>query len=580
LPETWRRLAGVDEALAALRESRLPASLSFDLLDVPLLSGAGPIEPIRTVDELLDAVAHAVEEIESADELERILDGISRLCDQRPSDFELRAAPIYKRLTSAQPGEANRGLIASPGAVLKLVDAWLTGRPAAPAGYPDERWLPNFRASRHQDERSLSRFISHRLNEIEARVVRRQAVPLLAAPTHRGAWIDPQTLVERLTVWQTAGADPPQADLIQGLLRLAPGKRAAALQAAASLPGNTGRAVRWALGSGEAPTATDLGEFSLWLAAGRARNPAGELVELSPLIGGNLADALLPPTYTCQTQPVSAGPIYRPAGAVDLLVECYPLFAPSPTLQMRPTLALCEPTHFGHHTTVSTWGFQWLAAVWPLNLDPFYADGIRMLLGRVNAPASAFEPNYAFLQPLLEPDRPWTEMAYLTAWIALVSKDADSRGAALDAIIAAIDDGRLDPQLAARMLARLMPSGWVKLNRLADAWREISRVSPLHAWQAADVLQAFLATSSEWPADMHHVLSLLLELLTDLELGLSETARAKLANTKATGKAARAIRRLLDLANMPASSKQQAALQQALNHRLARAERWAGAGPG
>jgi hypothetical protein len=120
-----------------------------------------------------------------------------------------------------------------------------------------------------------------------------------------------------------------------------------------------------------------------------------------------------------------------------------------------------------------------------------------------------------------------------------------------------------------------MPAGWVKLNRLADAFREISRVSSLHAWWSADLLQAFVAASSEWPADMQHVLGLLLELLTDLQLSVASAARARLESAKASGKAAQAIKRLLALTATPASPKTREAIELALANRLCRAERWA-----
>ncbi len=216
-------------------------------------------------------------------------------------------------------------------------------------------------------------------------------MPGVAAPTHTRGWSESLTIVQRLYDWQQLHEEAPKADLIQALLRLGPGPRESALEAAANLAGNRGRVVRFALGGEVTPTSADFGDFSLWLAAGRARDPAGELNELSPLVNDKLMEALLPPTYTCKTGQESTG-YYWPAGAVDLLVEVFPPVEPSLTLQMRPTLALCEPTNFGHHAAATAWGFQWLAMVWPLNLDPYYADGIRLLLGRVNAPSSAFEP--------------------------------------------------------------------------------------------------------------------------------------------------------------------------------------------
>ncbi|GAG32087.1 unnamed protein product, partial [marine sediment metagenome] len=126
----WSKLAGVDVAVAAIRAGDMPDPLEFNLLDVPVLSSLDPIEPIQTVDELLDAVAHALEDVDSADELERILDGISRLCDQRPEDFEQRAAPLIQRLQKVQSSESARGLFTSwhtLESLQQMIFCWLSG---------------------------------------------------------------------------------------------------------------------------------------------------------------------------------------------------------------------------------------------------------------------------------------------------------------------------------------------------------------------------------------------------------------------------------------------------------------------
>jgi hypothetical protein len=59
-------------------------------------------EPLATVDELLDAVAHATEHLESAVELERIFDGISRFGLQDSAAFRRRAAPLLVRRKKAR----------------------------------------------------------------------------------------------------------------------------------------------------------------------------------------------------------------------------------------------------------------------------------------------------------------------------------------------------------------------------------------------------------------------------------------------------------------------------------------------
>lgn len=69
-PSAWRTSPVWTTRLGCLETDTL--GIWFDVLHVPVLSGCEPIVPIATVDELLDAVAHALEEIDSASELERI----------------------------------------------------------------------------------------------------------------------------------------------------------------------------------------------------------------------------------------------------------------------------------------------------------------------------------------------------------------------------------------------------------------------------------------------------------------------------------------------------------------------------
>ena len=74
-----------------------------------VLDEADAITPIASVDELIDTVFHAIEVVDSPDELERIIDAISRLADQRPADFDQRVAPLLHRLNKGQVGSNGLG---------------------------------------------------------------------------------------------------------------------------------------------------------------------------------------------------------------------------------------------------------------------------------------------------------------------------------------------------------------------------------------------------------------------------------------------------------------------------------------
>jgi hypothetical protein len=568
LERKWRSLAGVDEALSAFDQGQLPAPLTFRQLDVPVLSGAKSIVPIQSLDELLDATAHAIEVIEDG-ELERILDGISRLCDRFSVDFERRAAPLMARMEKVPEQDAYRGLrnpYFVPKGVRRLILSWLSDQPREPA---------NWRGAEHALHcfPGLASFIDERAEEIHCRMEGRRSAPMLSAPTHQFGWVEPREFVRRLSEC-TSNGEIPVSDLIQALLRLAPDGRELALADAKDLPGDAGRAVRWALGGAEGPKADDKRSFAMWLAAAQARNPDGELKELADIVEANEREmALWPPTYIWTPFQAHGGG-YSPGGAVDLQVVLDTCAVRSDEMHLRPTFALSEHAHRHYLSFGPPWAGAWLNSIWPLNCDPLLAAGAKVLSQRVNAPASSLEPNYVYLFPLLQPDRPWSELAYLNCWIALVSKDADSRSTAIDAMIVAIDDGRADGELAADVLIRLLPGGWVKLNRVAQTLQEISRVSPLHSWWTADLLQEIVAGISEFPNDMRHILALLVELLTDLGQNLLEPTRVQLMSLKLRGKAAKLQDQLAKLNFSALSVSSTAAFGRALENRIARVNRW------
>jgi hypothetical protein len=202
-------------------------------------------------------------------------------------------------------------------------------------------------------------------------------------------------------------------------------------------------------------------------------------------------------------------------------------------------------------------------------------EGCLALSNRVNSPASSYEPNYIYLQPLLQPDCAWSDhndLTYLAVWVALLSKDAGSRGMAIDVLIAGIEDGRA--KIKTEVLLKLAQASWVKLNRLADAGREISRVSPRHAWWFAELLQQFVVQHPPWGSDMQHVLGLMLELFSELGLELDSYSREQLLTVQTTGKSAKLLKALLACVAAPNSPKRQAAHEQALAACCERAERW------
>ncbi|MBT3202639.1 MAG: hypothetical protein HN350_22290, partial [Phycisphaerales bacterium] len=184
------------------------------------------------------------------------------------------------------------------------------------------------------------------------------------------------------------------------------------------------------------------------------------------------------------------------------------------------------------------------------------------------------DPNFAFLSPLFEPDRPLTEMGALALCVAMVSRDADAKAQAIDVLTEAIQDGRAHHVLITDTLIGLGGDDWIKLNRLADALGEISRLSAMHAHVVAGILQRWLTAQKQLPRDAHHALSLLIELLAALGTPLSDEARGTLEGIKGSSKTAKLARKLLTHKPETPTSMLAEAMLQHLKTRVSRAERW------
>lgn len=81
-----------------------------------------PVVPIASPDELLEAIAVAVESVSGADEIERLVDGVARFADRRP-DSKV-AETIFKRFLAPTSSKGLTSSIGVPPQLVKLVGAW------------------------------------------------------------------------------------------------------------------------------------------------------------------------------------------------------------------------------------------------------------------------------------------------------------------------------------------------------------------------------------------------------------------------------------------------------------------------
>ncbi|MCG8462817.1 MAG: DUF6493 family protein, partial [Holophagales bacterium] len=205
-------------------------------------------------------------------------------------------------------------------------------------------------------------------------------------------------------------------------------------------------------------------------------------------------------------------------------------------------------------TEVTTeWLVGCLVRVWPNDTDAVLAAAARAMVKRFEEPDVGYAPFHAWLEPLTDPFRPWTEMACLAVAVALSQKAGRPRAAAVDGLILAIDDGRVDEGELGTVLARVLEGGWAALGRPTAAFAEVVAVSPRHEDAVARILDAMFGY---WGQDAAKValppvrgLPALLELFHPLLRSrgrvVSEPARRALGAVAGRGKAAKLARAIL-----------------------------------
>lgn len=198
------------KALAALtgRAAPAPAARSSTVAVVPParevtgpvdLTSRAALEPVQDLEDLTARLAQVLERADDPDELELVLDGLSRLCAEPEAEQALalvarRAATLVKR-----DGELLTVVVAG------VVDAWATRTPRTFATRAYGRDINGSTALQLQ-----------RLGALIVRLVARVPAPLVACPTHQGGWIDPEVLLARLEV----APEPAGVELAVALLRL------------------------------------------------------------------------------------------------------------------------------------------------------------------------------------------------------------------------------------------------------------------------------------------------------------------------------------------------------------------------
>jgi hypothetical protein len=533
-----------------------------DVIGRKVLSPDAELTPIATLDALIDAVLHAVEVVDSPDDIELIIDAISRLAGQCPADFEQRVAPLIHRLQNGRTGSNGLGVvrIGVGLAVLDLIYSWVHGRLYRTESTHSEYYT--------QDDAFVP-MIAH-LRAVTERVARRETQTLLSAPTHRGGWIDPLAWMDRLQELASVANLGQTMDFRLSLMRLAPDSRDKALERVGSLPPPLRRIAVFALGGEVVPTKDDRHAYAAMITAARCRAPLADwsAAFASLDLEDEWPDGLRPARYDWRAAH-KAGQYQdtrwkTPEFHVAVSRDGQEAAAePKGSLIARlltsvqgrvvtkwselPTVALCRRMEAKHYSgdLNTVWATQWLAHLWPQNPAGAQMKGASKLAERIDENSSNWTPGFGFLHSLFQKNRPWGEVGHLLLCMGLIGKDADVKGLAVDALIEGIEGRLFDPPLFADVMARLGEGKWGKLNRLGEGLMQVVQVSTLHAGAVCEAMEAWLPRLDFEERSAVHVLQVLLEAQALTGRPLAPLAAAALREVSGSGKAARLAKNLL-----------------------------------
>ncbi len=575
LPAEWRALAGVDRALAALQAGTLDFSAGeFDGTEFPRLRADWAIEPLATLDDLIDAALTAIENPDDYDRIEWVYDGVSRLCDQRPPDFERRTGPLLKRATQLLSRQWLIPFVSDePCAdLLGVLLWWLVGecgtyartrvnnRPAIELKLGEVS-----RTTYMADETGLGLGLRQRAREIAERAAKCQSVPLLSAPSHRGGWIDPLVLARRVQK-RNGAADAGDFEHVLSLLRLAPENRNDALPLLAGLKGEYASGLRYALGDSSVRAGTTPW---LWAAAARGRSAwkdDARIAKQHPDLG---------PDATMAAQPAWRVAIQN--GWPRLKVDVSPKVTSKPDQRLLSVSLWHRPKSLWFHiAATSVAAIRELQALWPLGQESCFAIAAGELAGNLDWWEARWW-NRTWLEPLLDPDVPLRPMALLVLVLELAAKEPGEQGFATDIAVAAINDGRLDGIKLGSLMAELLPTGLIKAARWAKSLADVARSSPLHAEVVrVAVSRSLRGNIKKLPKDLHALVDLLKELVAETETPVDADARNFLTRISGSTKLAKATKAILACDGSPDPARHVEIQRTVVEQRIARVERWVG----
>lgn len=503
------------DELRRLGGQAVPVSESVEPLISRPVERVGPldpsrrIQPIASIEELVDRISYVFEHSFELDEWER---GLAGLVQAAPLSEEAcrRFEPVAARLPRLQTPFAHE-----IGRVMLLLLKSDRLRASPMSGM----WGPNL-ADEHlirrvEDAMDLAKLC--------------KGLAPLSTPTHMRGFIDARLFVERVRSHIDAGVTNSVHEQASALLRLAPVADEQALEAARALPESEFTlALRYALGDRiSRPDAS-----ALFAAAARIRRA----------LNGNARRR-----YDWYLRGIQQEEITEDLARITFRrVETIPEPIPDPVAALelendqrdrrgwfdRPTMGGKDEGFIRYHATLV-----------PSHLEYFLADGVTEL---AHGQRFTVRQNLPYLQLLLDPTVEMTPIATLLLAAGLVAGNAGETAIAIDALVCTHQEGRLDVSLLAKSLPPVLKVSSQELTRPAKSFREARRIDAAISPVVFELIMALLEIKPEEPPrGTNALLELAVEIVADGAATLTEQHRATITKLALGGKGAKLRKALL-----------------------------------
>lgn len=512
-------------SVADLRAGKAAAPLRFQAWAAPVLTDANRIEPVASVDELVEVLTAVLTGSVDGVDIERALDGMARFADERldttaMSTIERNLQAMVRRfgglpglgvvtpILSWAKGQApealpfvrlKSGILRKPSLRGELV----TLKPLQVGKDGVSAWM--VRSSAYDGTQVPANFEGVGLSrawEVAIRCIERSPQPLLSLPTHIGGWIEPAGLAARLESIAGAGGTPDRFDACQAVLRLAPIHDERAVQRLRTLKSPVARAALALLDESEPPPDEGLRRASVAtvdLGTPVVVNEPPEQPNHSPIVGIAFPDA-------------AKGVELRRDDAVGMALtklgrprrDAYWWSATS------AVIAQANPARM-----------SWATLTTPRSPDILGAAAAMGIAPDMDSNRSSDAHDIA-LGALLPADTPLGVGSHTGIAVALSARNEAAGTVAIDLTAEAAADGRLDPEMLGGLLAQLTNGGLAGLARSAARLAQVGQMSALHADQVRLTINALLSNLHPIPRDVHAILEVLVAVGTTVQRGVPD----------------------------------------------------------